>query len=1197
MAADPLADLAPPVQQVAAPTQTTNESVDVLSDLAPPPKEDQHAIVNDAVEKKRLWDRAFDQSLSPEQRSESAKKVFSIMLDSVGNHITEETRKTVEKSWEDLNHPLVSLPRAGEPTPEEAKKYPLQPYISGAYNAAAGVAEGLTTPLNIGTLGTFGALMKAAQGVGIAANAARHALTLLKTGFAIEMTKGAAESAGAASVPDGKTTQEQTKDVVSTILQGGMATVAATHAAGDVMEPSTRGKATNPHAVEDAILRKTDENIAKADEASTPSRNFPITDQPEGASNANPITSPAQEIRGGPETPPAGSEMAGGKPGGPVEVAGESVKAPPAEVPKEIADLKPPGNGPVEIRDLQPPSGPTGLRNSITDQEREARGLPPVVEPARHEFGSTWDEASKLIDENPNAGIDLVTELRKKPRPITDTENALLLHRQIDLQNQFDRTAERLINGDEGYTAETRAADSAKLAVLSDDLLDIYDVGKKTGTEQGRGLAARKILANEDYSLSGMVTKRRAANDGRKLSEPQMKQIEDLHAKIEATQKAFDDYVERTNERMAKMEKTRPGTRNTDRNVVSKYISEQADAARQRIKERLTGERSSTIGADMIADYAIIAADHLSRGLEAGAELVKEFGDTIKPHLNDIIEKARAHLDEWGADVEGKPDGKMTPEQRRLSSYKARARTRAQDYKDRLASGDLGPKPKPAPLVLDAEGEALKAEAQRAKDAFQVALIEDRLSNRTTPEKAQDTLVKWRRGFLLSSANVLVKLTAAATNRLVQSPIEEAIGGVIGKMIPKVAERASLEGGFNATAEAKAVASVITRGMDDAVKTLKTGRSDLDVLYGKGGRIRESDVAPQTMIDMFGHIHGMLKAPVKRAAFERYLEKELAWQAKQGSDITDPMIQTQAMIEAVKAADISHPEPTVAEAARHKAYKYAQRSIFMQDNVLTDTFQAVISRLTKADPKTGEVSSSGKIGATVARVIFPIVKVPTNIVGEILETATGSATGSYKLAKALRAGLENLKPEEADVIMRQLKKGSLGAAALALGYYNADSVGGYYQPGEKRKVGDVKAGTIRVFGHDIPSVLMHNPIMEVMQLGATVRRVADSKTKGANRGTMDGIGQALLGLSEAVPFIKTPVDLAKIYGNPSESEKAKGEFVKGLVVPALLDQASRWTDRDEQGNPIARDPKTVTEHIESGIPGLRQNVRRKIKIR
>jgi hypothetical protein len=429
------------------------------------------------------------------------------------------------------------------------------------------------------------------------------------------------------------------------------------------------------------------------------------------------------------------------------------------------------------------------------------------------------------------------------------------------------------------------------------------------------------------------------------------------------------------------------------------------------------------------------------------------------------------------------------------------------------------------------------------------------------------TFVKWRRGFLLSGPITLAKLTAAAVERGVFTPIEEAVGTALPSALKANAPR---QGGFSVKAEAKAITSSFTKGMADAAQTLKTGKSDLDVLYGHGpsGNVRVSDVIPRSMIDFFGSLHGALKAPIKRAEFERSLQKRTEYAIRQGVDVSDPMVQTRLSVE---------------------AYKDANRAIFMQDNVVTNAWNAGLRLLEAKQKATGQVSVPGKIISTTLRTLLPIVKVPTNIVAETFETATGLVTGSAKLAFALRKGLENLTPEQSDVIARELKKGSLGAAVIALGYFNADTVGGYYQQGEKRKPGDVKAGSIRVYGQNVPSFLLHNPLLETLQLGATIRRVADSKVKGAKNGLGTGVWTSALGLTEELPFVRTPIELAKVF-DPKERTYAEGELAKGFLVPQALDFVARETDTKANGEPQKRKPATVLQHVEAGIPGLRQTV-------
>src|SRR5581483_7001639 len=108
--------------------------------------------------------------------------------------------------------------------------------------------------------------------------------------------------------------------------------------------------------------------------------------------------------------------------------------------PEQAPGVQPAGAAPEK------PFSITSIKNEQVDRERESRGLPPVVEPARKTFGEAWDKATAKIDQNPNYPDELLDELRKKPRALTDEEDAAVLHRQVDLQNQFDKAAGEVIS-------------------------------------------------------------------------------------------------------------------------------------------------------------------------------------------------------------------------------------------------------------------------------------------------------------------------------------------------------------------------------------------------------------------------------------------------------------------------------------------------------------------------------------------------------------------------------------------------------------------------------------------------------------------------------------------------------------------------------------------------------------------------------
>lgn len=536
------------------------------------------------------------------------------------------------------------------------------------------------------------------------------------------------------------------------------------------------------------------------------------------------------------------------------------------------------------------------------------------------------------------------------------------------------------------------------------------------------------------------------------------------------------------------------------------------------------------------------------------------------PENKEVAEKLVKDLQEAS---KKEPPKKSTPsEDRRLKAFKTRAQKRIDYLKDKIARGDFTIPPKRASLGLDEESQRLQAEKNRLQDKFDEGIVRDRLSERTPFQKAQDTLVKWRRGFILSGYNTLFKLSSAALERVGFNALEEAVGGAYSRVLKGLAAQAPREGGANIKIEANAISEGFTKGMRDAWQTLKTGKSDLDLLYGKSNHV------PRTAIDFLGSIHGALKSPVKRSEFTRSLAKRLAFASKNGEDITDPAVQTRHAI---------------------LAYKDAQRSIFMQDNAVTDAYKRALSRFSQVDKETGKVPGHLKAINTAANILLPIVKIPTNIAAETFQYTTGLVTGSAKLALAARNGFEKLGPNEADLIMREVKKGSIGAAFLLLGFFNPESVGGYYVAGQKKDENKAKEGSVKLFGHEIPKLLVHNPLLEQLQIGATIRQVASARTSKSNadpKGILSGIMAAGLGLTEEIPFVNQMTQIASLYGNDKGKRFING-LTQSLIVPQLLSDLAKSGDQNRNGTPIKRRVDTPMDAIQSAIPGLREKLPQK----
>lgn len=819
---------------------------------------------------------------------------------------------------------------------------------------------------------------------------------------------------------------------------------------------------------------------------------------------------------------------------------------------------------------------PTSIKNATVDKERAARGLEPMMATIRQSDPSVWDAAMTKLDKNPSAAKDLVQEINQNPKPMSNVDDAMLLHYRVDLSNQREGNAVAMEQaqreGDVIGVAEHRVEE----ARIARELDDLEKASKLGGKETASGLRFRRALALEDFTLASMEQKSRAANGGKDLTPEQSAKVKNLNVRIKTAQKTLDQYTTASEAAREKGLVTR--ITNIEKQIASGQVDPKTGIQRAESKritelkakrDELNDQLSEIRGKPVRSQETIEAArqkavsdqiDELTKRIAAGDISTKNAKQTVESREMTEMKSKR--------DALSKQLEKMRGDQTALKAFKTRTEGAIDKVKGRVEAGDFSPNEPRRQLKLDPQAEQLKAQLERYKQMFQDGLVKDRLKNRTPLEKTQDAFVKWRRAFLLSNPITIAKLTSAAAERIAITPAEEGVGGLLSKVFPKLAAKATRQGGFSVSAEAQALTEGFTKGMRDGYQTLKTGKSDLDTLYGHKSPL------PRDATDFIGSLHGALKAPAKRAEFARSFAKQADAAIRGGLDPSDPIVQTRIALD---------------------AYKDAERAIFMQDNRVVSAWKRGIRALEEPSKTTGKVPLYGKAMATAGKVLLPIVKVPTNIVAETLETATGLVTGSARLGRAYAKGIENVKPEEANLIMRQLKKGSLGAAVMALGYFGADKIGGYYQPGQKRDEKDVKFGAVRVFGHDVPSYLIHNPLLEMLQIGATVRRVADSyrikadKKRGETQGIGEGSLVAALGLAEEIPFSREAIELGKVF-DPRTRDAAVGENIRSMVVPQAVQFAAQQMDKDAQGEPIVRHPKGILQNIEMGIPGLRERV-------
>lgn len=1124
----------------------------------------------------------------------------------------------------------------------------------------------------------------------------------------------------------------------------------------------------------------------------------------------------------------------------------------------------------------QTPQTPTGIKNATVDAERAKRGLPPVAAVARKANPELWDAAMARIDRDPGVQDRLIAELAEKPRALTDEEDALLLHRQIDLHNEYGKATRDLAQAYDDGRTDAVEREKTRVNLLSDQLKELYDVGRAAGTETGRGLQARKMMAYEDFSLAQMEMDMRASKGGRQLTDAERTELNEAHKKISellakqaeaesghaARSKAFEDEINRLKSEVAKQPKYSKPILDMAQKIADSVRS-QAEAARARIKAR---EGTVTFGSGPlhelpnIRDYAIIGAEYISQGIVDAAvfadKLVSEFGEKIRPFADKILSAAN---EEWnkihtsiagtnaektkravrrpkGAAVERKaeivenlkeaPDDKnllsntarelargeieagntdrekildavhetlrqanpelsrrevadaislygkfkplskdaasirlreistelqaisklediesgkpplktglerqpptdearrlnkqvneakkkygivttdparqlkssldairtrlvnaindvqheiatrtkivrekgappstpeieslrkqladlreqknqifgspkftdaqrvklamsaveksiadletriknrdigprsrgrstpntpeleaarakrdalseqfqelrdlanpgRTPEQIALQRAKTAAKNSEANYRDRIARNDFDPKPR-TPIVPDAELTSARAAAERAKLDWRKARQADEIKNRSITDRFINAVIAVSRASILSSPTIFLKLGAAAALRAGSIPLE-VISGALSKTIPavrRIAEQAPSEGKMSPKAISAAIKSV-RQGLQDAWSTIKTGESDLTHAYGDPLKYRTLPGKFHAALAIPGRIHAAIKAPIKRAAFEMsYVNRALHAEAR-GADLTDPIQQIKIGKE---------------------AYVDANRAIFQDRNEIAQRISAFERRF--KNKSTGEETATSQVVRTATGIGIPIRTVPANIVAEAFNYIGGLIPGGVKVVKSLREGAADLTPDQADQIMRHLQKGAIGPAVLLLGWYAYNSSGGFYQPGKKQKPGQLKAGDVKVGNVTIPQNLLHHPIMQVFQAGATMHQVAEQTVKGQKKGAGSGALAGAVGLVEEAPIVRETFDFGQLH-DPNRRDTFMADWVRSRVIPQAVQWEARREDVDSKGKPIKRKPTTLIQNLETGIPGLRRTV-------
>jgi hypothetical protein len=356
------------------------------------------------------------------------------------------------------------------------------------------------------------------------------------------------------------------------------------------------------------------------------------------------------------------------------------------------------------------------------------------------------------------------------------------------------------------------------------------------------------------------------------------------------------------------------------------------------------------------------------------AELQKQV-DGIAPEKKEKVVKEKSEkvkeLEAQIADL--KAQVKDTPwmqERLREATIKRKAAAmdrRTAELERRLAEGDYTKTPITREKIMTPELEAKKRNIEKLERDIRREIAKIEYRDRSGPQKALDFLTSLKRWSILSSPKSALKLYAASGEVAFARLFTEGAGKLL-QQIPKVksvAEKAAIEGGIytKKADDAKAYWNGLVSGVKEMRDIISGKSSSLDLKLGK-----DRDI-PDNWTGFFGRLHEAIKNPTRLANYEMAYQRYMDWAVA-----TKP--------------DVSRNDPSIINQAEVAAFRFANESIFKEDNFVVQQYNRLVSQAKRSGPV-------GKAVGFALEQTLPIVKIPTNIIKQTFEYAFGAVPGTY----------------------------------------------------------------------------------------------------------------------------------------------------------------------------------------------------------
>lgn len=792
----------------------------------------------------------------------------------------------------------------------------------------------------------------------------------------------------------------------------------------------------------------------------------------------------------------------------------------------------------------------TGIKKAISDNTRVQKKLPNVELTKLGKDAEVLQRGRKSIESGKVEPAEVVSRVVHGNGIYTPEEAEAMQYYSHQLSKQAVNLIKHL--SEAGDNEELKSVVNQNLQQLM-DATDQKTQADRISSRSWSNLGnIMQIEADESFNptnVRSVIKENYGGHIPKEVEERLSKAEADRDEAIADLKKAIDMQIKNGGEQMVEKMRKKTGIIKQSK----EELKTEADQLIKDLKKALKVDFSKMnsglpIPTETLEVLGKLAVNYFKQGVKDFEGIVNRIHNDIKDESDVDKQQLREYLSTYDPLRE-------ESKQNRLKKLGDKERS----IEKQLSTGEIRDYSRKPEISFKKDNEVIRAE-QRVSNAEYKIKQERRKSYDNTSNKYQRALnwiARWERRAVLASPLILEKLASAATiGGAINRIPKQLIGGAYSAIFKDLAEKATIEGGLNMDAEIKfwKEFSDPKKFVKAAIEILKTGASDLTKKYS------DKALEHHMGIDALMDLHSIIKDPPKRATFEASLKYAYNWAAKNGLDYTDPLIQ---------------------KSLENAAYKRAEYEIFQENNGLARR----INNFINSERKQNDEEATKRF---LVKFLLPVQTVPLNIGKRIVSSITGAPKGLYEVYKAYKGGIDNLTPDQADVILRQLKNGSIGLAYYTLGMYAGPKIlGGVWnkdaKEGSKSLPNRLGFNEMKVGSFSIDKRIQHAMPLYLMQLGATTARVynhyMDVPTDDPKYQTMlKSLAHSMAATAgaevEEIPTINEPVHAVQALSDPYERKKF-GEDVKRRLGFGVLKDLG--ISKEEKETALNKKIATITD--------------------